>query len=61
MWISANGTSWTPASISGLTGAQAGGSYQISALAPSGGAVTGIGSIATQASREVFTVTLPAR
>jgi hypothetical protein len=60
-WTSASGTSWTPAPIGGLTGPQTGGSYQISALAPSGDAVTGIGSLATQASQEVFTVTLPAR
>jgi hypothetical protein len=60
-WTSADGTSWTHAPIGGLTGAQTGGSYQISALAPSGDAVTGIGSLATQASQEVFTVTLPAR
>jgi hypothetical protein len=60
-WTSANGTSWAPAAIGGLTGPQTGGSYQISALAPSGNAVTGIGSLATQASQEVFTVTLPAR
>jgi hypothetical protein len=59
-WTSASGTSWTPAPIGGLTGPQTGGSYQISALAPSGNAVTGIGSLATQASQEVFTVTLPA-
>jgi hypothetical protein len=60
-WTSASGTSWTPAPIGGLTGSQTGGSYQISALAPSGNAVTGIGSLATQASQEVFTVSLPAR
>jgi hypothetical protein len=60
-WTSASGTSWTSAPIGGLTGAQTGGSYQISALAPSGTAVTGIGSLATQASQEVFTVALPAR
>jgi hypothetical protein len=60
-WTSANGTSWTSAAIGGLTGSRTGGSYQISALAPSGTAVTGIGSLATQASQEVFTVTLPAR
>ena len=60
-WTSASGTSWTPTPIGGLTGPQTGGSYQISALAPSGNAVTGIGSLATQASQEVFTVTLPAR
>jgi len=60
-WTSANGTSWTSAPIGGLTGPQNGGSYHISALAPSGNVVTGIGSLATQASQEVFTVTLPAR
>jgi hypothetical protein len=60
-WTSVNGTSWTPAAIGGLTGSRTGGRYQISALAPSGTAVTGIGSLATQASQEVFTVTLPAR
>jgi len=60
-WTSANGTSWTSATIGGLTGTQTGGSYLISALAPSGTAVTGIGSLATQASQEVFTVALPAR
>jgi hypothetical protein len=59
-WTSANGTSWASAPIGGLTGPQTGGSYQISALAPSGTAVTGIGSLATQASQEVFTITLPA-
>jgi len=60
-WTSASGTSWTSAPIGGLTGPQTGGSYRISALAPSGNTVTGIGSLATQASQEVFTVTLPAR
>ena len=61
-WTSASGTAWTSAAIGGLTGPQTGGgSYQIGALAPSGHAVTGIGSLATQASQEVFTVTLPAR
>jgi len=59
-WTSASGTWWTPATIGGLTGPQTGGSYQISALAPSGAVVTGIGSLATQASQEIFTVTLPA-
>jgi hypothetical protein len=60
-WTSAIGTSWAPAPIGGLTGSQTGGSYRISALAPSGTAVTGIGSLATQSSQEVFTVSLPAR
>jgi hypothetical protein len=64
VWTSANGTVWVPSHVSGLTGAQAGGSYQLSALAPSGlsdSAVTGIGSITTQQAQEVFTVALPAR
>jgi hypothetical protein len=60
VWTSANGTVWAPAQIGGLTGAQAGGSYLLTALAPAGSAVTGIGSIATQQSLEPFTVTLPA-
>ncbi len=60
VWTSANGTVWAAAQISGLTGAQAGGSYLLTALAPAGSAVTGIGSIATQQSLEPFTVTLPA-
>ena len=59
-WTSATGIAWAPAPIGGLAGSQTGGSYQISALAPSGDAVTGIGSLATQSSQEVFTITLPA-
>jgi hypothetical protein len=60
-WTSAAGTSWTPASSGGITGAQPGGSYQISSLAPSGDTVTGIGLVSTQSSQEVFTVAIPAR
>ena len=59
VWRSATGTSWTPAPISGITGGQSGGSYRISALVPSATAVTGIGSLATQASQEVFTISVP--
>ena len=59
VWTSANGTVWSPSQVSGLTGAQAGGSYLLTALAPAGSAVTGIGSIATQQSLEPFTVSLP--
>ncbi len=59
VWTSANGTVWAPAQIGGLTGAQAGGSDQLTALAPAGSAVMGVGSIATQQSLEPFTVTLP--
>ena len=64
VWTSANGTVWAPSQVSGLTGAPAGGSYQLTALAASGAsdsAVTGIGSITTQQAQEVFTVTLPPR
>jgi hypothetical protein len=64
VWTSANGTVWTSPQVSGLTGAQAGGSYQLTALAPSGlpdSAVTGIGLITTQQAQEIFTVTLPGR
>jgi hypothetical protein len=60
-WTSAAGTAWAPAPIRGLAGSQTGGSYQIRALAPYGDAVTGLGSLATQASQEFFTVALPAR
>ena len=60
VWTSATGTVWAPTQISGLTGAQASGSYLLTALAPAGSAVTGIGSIATQQGLEPFTVTLPA-
>ena len=46
MWRSATGASWTPSQASGLNGA---GAWQITALASSGSAVTGMGSVATQA------------
>jgi hypothetical protein len=59
VWTSGAGTVWSPSQISGLTGAQAGGSYLLTALAPAGSGVTGIGSIATQQTLEPFTVTLP--
>jgi hypothetical protein len=61
VWRSATGTSWTATSVSGVTGTQAGGSYRLSALVPSATAVTGIGSLATQASQEVFTTSIPTR
>ena len=57
IWTSANGTAWAQSRFSGMTGAE---TAQVTALAPSGSAVTGIGSIATEQSQEVFTVTLPA-
>jgi hypothetical protein len=58
VWTSAAGASWTPTQASDFSGA---GAFQISALAPSGSAVTGIGSIATQQSQQIVTLTLPAR
>jgi hypothetical protein len=64
VWTSANGTVWTSPQVGGLTGAQAGGGYRLTALAPSGppgSAVTGIGLITTQQAQEIFTVALLAR
>jgi hypothetical protein len=58
VWTSATGASWTPSQASDLNDA---GAWQISALAPSGSAVTGIGSVDTQQSQETVTLTLPAR
>ena len=56
VWTSANGTSWKPSQSSGLNGSEA---WQIDALAPSGPAVTGIGTIVTQQSQQTVTFTLP--
>ena len=58
MWTSATGANWKPSQSSGLNGSEA---WQIDALAPSGSAVTGIGSIVTQQSQPTVTFTLPAR
>ncbi len=58
VWTSASGASWAPSQASGLNGA---GSREITALASSGSAVTGMGSVATQASQQTVTLTLPAR
>jgi hypothetical protein len=58
VWTSATGASWTPTQASDFSGA---GAFQISALAPSGSAVAGIGSIATQQSQQIVTLTLPGR
>jgi serine/threonine protein kinase len=49
LWTSASGASWTRSAIGGLTG---GGSHDITALAPSGSAVTGIDSVETQAGQQ---------
>ena len=57
VWTSATGATWTPTQASDFSGA---GAFQISALAPSGSAVAGIGSIATQQSQQIVTLTLPA-
>ena len=56
VWTSATGASWKPSQSSGLNGSEA---WQIDALAPSGSAVTGIGTIVTQQSQQTVTFTLP--
>jgi hypothetical protein len=61
IWTSADGSTWARETTSGLTRRQMGGAYQIDALAPAGQAVTGIASITTQQSEQVFAVTLPAQ
>ena len=55
-WTSATGTNWMP-SHAGLGGA---GASQITALAPSGSAVTGIASIATEQGQRFVALLLPA-
>jgi Protein kinase domain len=52
IWISADGTSWTQADLSGLP-------HQLTALAPTGTTVTGIGVTATPQRQQPFTVTVP--
>ena len=61
IWTSANGTTWTPVPVRGLTGPQPGGTHRITALAPAGSAVTGIVSVATQQSQRTVAVAVPAR
>jgi hypothetical protein len=58
VWTSATGASWKPSQASGLLGAE---SWQIDALAQSGSAVNGIGSISTQQSQQTVTFNLPRR
>ncbi len=58
VWRSATGVSWKPSQSGGLNGSEA---WQIDALAPSGSAVAGIGTIVTQQSQQTVTFTLPAR
>ncbi len=54
-WTSATGTAWTQTQVSALGG----GSDAITALAPSGSAVIGIGSTATMASLRFLLLALP--
>ena len=56
VWTSASGASWTRSAVSGLTG---GGSHDLSALASSGSAVTGIDSVQTQAGQQFVVRRLP--
>jgi hypothetical protein len=56
VWTSATGASWKPSQSSGLNGSEA---WQIDALAPSGAAVAGVGTIITQQSQQTVTFTLP--
>jgi hypothetical protein len=58
VWTSPTGTNWKPSQAGDLNGA---GSWEITALAPSGSTVAGIGSVATQQSQQTVTLTLPAR
>jgi len=55
IWTSASGLTWTPAGVSGLGG----GSHEVTALASSGPAVTGIGLQATTRSRQFLVLALP--
>jgi hypothetical protein len=57
-WTSATGLSWVPAQVGGQ-GGPGGGSGAITALAPSGSAVTGIGSTATMQGQRFLHLTLP--
>ena len=56
VWTSADGGTWTRSPVSGLTG----GSHDLTALAVSGGAVTGVDSVQAQASRQFVLRRLPA-
>ncbi len=56
LWTSVTGASWKPSQSGGLNGSEA---WQVDALAPSGTAVTGIGTIVTQQSQQTVTFTLP--
>ena len=56
VWTSASGASWKPSQSSGLNGSE---TWQIDALASSGSAVTGVGTILTQQGQQTVTFTLP--
>jgi serine/threonine protein kinase len=56
VWTSADGASWTRSPAGGLTG---GGSHDLTALASSGSAVTGIDSVQTQAAQQFVVRRLP--
>ena len=57
IWTSATGSAWSSAQVSGLSG---GGAHEITALIPSGSAVTGIGLTATQQAQQPVTVSVSA-
>ena len=57
IWTSADGKNWTQSQVTGLTGS---GSHNLTALAASGAAVTGIDSVQTQASQQFVVRRLPA-
>jgi hypothetical protein len=56
VWTSADGNNWTRSQVGGLTG---GGSHNLTALAASGAAVTGIDSVQAQASQQFVVRSLP--
>jgi hypothetical protein len=55
VWTSATGSAWASVQVSGLSG---GGAHQITALVPSGSAVSGIGTITTEQSQQALTLRL---
>jgi Protein kinase domain len=55
IWTSTDGASWTQADLSGLTG---GGTHQLTALAPAGTTVTGIGLTASAQRLQPFILTV---
>ncbi|MGH3204419.1 MAG: hypothetical protein ACRDOA_05910 [Streptosporangiaceae bacterium] len=57
IWTSVTGSVWASVQVSGLSG---GGAHQIAAVVPSGSAVSGIGTIATDQSQQALTLNLAA-